>query len=62
MIWQQVGGSLKLHTGTRVVSVDDPRLGVGRVEAVCNSAFVKVKWEETSWFSWLSIEDVERAR
>lgn len=59
MSWHRVGGSLRLHVGTRVLSKADPRLGEGRVEAVHNSSLVKVKWLETGWLSWLPIDDVE---
>jgi hypothetical protein len=33
---------------------------VGRVEAIHMGFMVKVKWDETGWFSWLFLNEVER--
>ena len=50
---------MKLNCGDTVCAVDDPR-HTGRVEAIHNSAFVKVRWHDTRWISELPLGDLRK--
>ncbi len=49
---------MKLNTGDRVRERDGRH--IGRVEAICWSRLVKVRWEDTGWFSELEFNEVEK--
>jgi hypothetical protein len=52
------GDWMELRVGDRVRERDGRH--VGRVEAIHNSALVKVRWEGTGWFSELELGELEK--
>ena len=50
---------MRLNCGDTVCAIDDPRHH-GRLEAIHNSATVKVKWEGTGWISYLPMQDIRK--
>jgi hypothetical protein len=48
---RRVGDWLGLHCGDKVCRLEDPRHH-GRIEAIRNSAFVKVRWNN----DWLEVD------
>ena len=50
----------KWHCGDRVYDEADER-HIGVIEGITNSATVKVRWEETSWYSYIPLRCLRRA-
>lgn len=50
---------MNLTCGDTVCAVDDPRHH-GRIEAIANSATVKVRWNDNGFLSYLPLEDVRK--
>jgi hypothetical protein len=53
----RVGDWMKLNCGDIVREKDGRH--TGRVEAIGNF-IVKVRWDDTGWFSWIHRDDLER--
>lgn len=51
---------MRLNCGDHVVEIDGRH--VGRVEAIFNSAWVKVKWLDNGWISFVPLNDLVRIR
>jgi hypothetical protein len=53
-------GWRRLRTGDTVHETDGRH--TGRVEAINNSATVKIKWDDTGWISYVPLNDVVKVR
>lgn len=51
---------MRLNCGDTVVEIDGRH--TGRVEAILNSAFVKVRWHDTGWISFIPLNDLVKLR
>jgi hypothetical protein len=50
---------IRIRCGNKVCDKENPR-HVGVVIAVINGSIVRIKWEETGWYSDLVLRDVEK--
>lgn len=50
---------MRLNVGDKVREHDGRH--IGRVEAIFNSALVKVRWDDSGWFSELSLNELTKA-
>lgn len=51
---------MKLNCGDRVRERDGAH--IGRVEAIHNSSWVKVKWDDSDWLSFVPLCDLVRIK
>jgi hypothetical protein len=52
------GDWMRVRVGTHLQRHDDPR-HTARVEAIHNSAIVKLRWLDTRWFEFVSLHEAQ---